>query len=179
MTAAWTRGQRRLHWLVAGAIVLALVLAALMIATPDSARLAKFLLYQAHKNVGLVVFALATWRLALRLVHGRPAWEAGMETWQRRAAGAMHASLHGLGLAVPVLGYLTNATSPAHIPVLVLLAFPLPDVVGPNEALNGIFKVAHFGGAMALLVLAVGHAAVAVVHHRRGSTILAAMLGRK
>jgi cytochrome b561 len=163
--------------------VAALVLAAfgiglLMVALPLSQLLAKILAYQVHTTLGLLVPPLVLWRLWLRARRGRPAEDPAMPAWQRYAAAAGHATLYGLLLAVPVLGYLSASTAPGGIETVLFLLVPIPHVLEPDEALYERIRAVHQAAAWALVVLAAGHAAMAVAHHRRGQATLRAMLGR-
>ncbi len=171
----WTRAQRRLHWWSAALILAGFALAWIMVAVPLTALLAKFLLYQAHKTIGLAVFALILWRLALRARRGRPGWEDDLPPWQARAAAAGHAALYALALAVPVLGYLTAATAPAQVPTLFLLVIPVPHLLPPDPAAYAVLRPVHRAAAILLVVLALGHAAMAVAHHLRGRPTLRRM----
>lgn len=173
--AGWTRGQRRLHWWIAALIPAGFGLAWLMVAVPLSDLLAKFLLYQAHKSVGLAVLVLVLWRLLLRVRHGRPAWEAELPAWQARAAGSVHGALYVLMLAVPVLGYFVAATATPQVPTLFLLVVPVPHLVGPNAAAFAVLRAVHRAAAILLVALAAGHAAMAIAHHRRGRATLVRM----
>ena len=173
--AGWTRLQRRLHWWSAALIVAGFALAWAMVAVPRSDLLAKFLLYQAHKTIGLTVLALAMWRLAVRARRGRPGWEPGLPAWQARLAGVTHGALYGLTLAVPVLGYFVAATAPAQVPTLFLLVIPVPHVVGPSEGAFAVLRGLHRAAAILLVALAAGHAAMAIRHHRLGRTTLRRM----
>jgi cytochrome b561 len=162
---------------MAALILAGFVLAWVMVAAPDSDLLAKFLLYQAHKTIGLTVLALLLWRLALRLRRGRPEWDAALPPAQARAAGAVHVALYVLMLGVPVLGYFVAATAPARVPTLFLLVLPVPHVVGPDEAAFGVLRAVHRAAAIVLVGLAAGHAAMAMAHHLRGRRVLARMWG--
>jgi cytochrome b561 len=171
----WSAAQRRLHWWGAGLIAVAFAVAWVMVAVPLTELLVKFVLYQVHKTLGLTVLALVLWRLVLRARRGRPAWEADLPPWQRRAASWMHVALYALALAVPVLGYFTAATAPARVPTLFLLVIPIPHVVGPSEAGFDVLRAVHRAAAILLVLLALGHAAAAVHNHRRGRATLARM----
>lgn len=173
--AGWSRLQRRLHWWSAAFILAGFALAWVMVAVPLSALLEKFLLYQAHKTLGLTVLLLVLWRLALRARRGRPAWEADLPDWQARAAGAVHGALYALALAVPALGYFVAATAPQQVPTLFLLVIPVPHVVGPDEAAFAVLRATHRAAAILLVVLAAGHAAMALRHHLAGRPTLRRM----
>lgn len=72
-------------------------------------------------------------------------------------------------------GYLTNSTSPSRIPVLFLLAIPLPNLTPPSQAWYDLLVQLHRLAAITLVATALAHALIAVVHHRRGSLILRRM----
>ncbi len=171
----WSRAQRRLHWWTAVLVSAGFVLAWVMVAVPLRDLVTKFLLYQLHKTFGLTVLALLAWRWGLRARRGRPAPEAAMSRREHRAAALGQGALYALLLAVPVLGYLTACVAPAGIPTLFLAVIPIPSVVGPDPAWYGVLRPVHRGAAVALVVLATGHALAAWRHHRRGRAVLLRM----
>ena len=173
--ASWSRAQRLLHWAIAALVLLAAPMGVYMVALPFQQLLLKFLLYQLHKTIGITAFILALSQLALHWRRGRPAWDSGLPGWQRRAASAVHATLFGLLLVTPFLGYLTAATAPARIPTLFLGIIPVPHVVGTDPAWYAVLRQVHLGLALLLVVLAFGHALMALHHHRGGSDTLARM----
>jgi cytochrome b561 len=173
--SGWSRAQRRLHWGTPTLVVLGFALAWVMVAVPLRALLVKFLLYQAHKTVGLLVLGLTLVRLALRLRRGRPAWGADLPAWQRRAAGCMHLALYALLLVVPMVGYFTAATAPARVPTLFLLLIPVPHLVDTSPAAFAALRAVHRALAILLVCLAGAHALAALINHLRGRRGLVAM----
>ncbi len=173
----WSRAQRRLHWVTAGLVAAGFALGWIMVAVPLRDLLTKFLLFQAHKTIGLTVAALLIWRLALRARRPRPAPEAALTAAERRAAAAGQAVLYALLAAVPVLGYLTACTAPSGIPTLFLLVLPVPAVIGPDPSWYAVLRVVHRWAAVTLIVLAAGHGLAALRHHRRGRAVLRRMWG--
>lgn len=155
--------------LVCGAFVLGLVMAAL----PLSALLAKLVAYQLHKSLGLLVPALTLWRLGLRMRRGRPAPDS--PAWQRRAAALGHGALYLLLLVVPALGYLVASAAPGQIPTTLFLLIPVPHLLAPDEASFATLRRVHETLAWALVMLAAGHAAMALGHHRAGRDTLRRM----
>lgn len=160
--------------LVACAFAIGLV----MVALPLTQLLAKILAYQAHKTIGLLVPPLVAWRLWLRARRGRPDDEPALPAWQHRAAALGHAALHALLICVPILGYLSASTSPGRIETVMFLLVPIPHVLEPDEAAYETLRRLHQILAWSLVILATGHAAAAIAHHRRGHRVLARMLGR-
>lgn len=167
ISPGWTKTQRRLHWWTAALIMLTFPLGFLMVNLPTSELLLKFLSYQLHKSLGITVIILVITRLAVRARKARPPWPDEMPAWQRRAASTAHAILYGLLLAVPILGYFTAASAPAEVPTL-FFGIPIPHVIGANAALFALLRPVHKGVAIALVVLASGHAAIALHHYRVG-----------
>jgi cytochrome b561 len=172
---AWSRAQRRLHWWTAGLVAAGFALGWIMVAVPLRDLLTKFLLFQLHKTLGLIVLGCVLWRLALRARRGRPAAEPGLAAWERGAARFGQGALYALLLAVPVLGYLTACTAPGGVPTLFLAVIPIPAVVGPDPGWYAALRVTHRWAAIALVGLATGHALAALRHHRRGRRLLARM----
>jgi len=169
---AWTRAQRRLHWWAAAVVLLVFPLGWLMVGVPLSQLLLKFLLYQLHKTLGIVVFALAVTRLLLRARRGRPGWDEDLPGWQRQAAGAVHVLLYAFLLATPLLGYLTAATAPIGTPTLFLGVIPIPHIVGPNPVWFSVVRQVHRSMAVLLVALAGGHAAASIHNHLCGRKTL-------
>lgn len=174
----WSRSQRWLHWVVAGLVVAAFGIGLVMVALPLTQLLAKILAYQAHKTIGLLVPPLVAWRLALRARRPRPPEDPGIAAWQRRAASVGHAALYALLMVVPVLGYLSASTAPGQIETTLFLLIPVPHLLGPDEASFNLLREIHRLLAWGLVVLAAGHAVMALLHHWQGRGTLRRMLGR-
>jgi cytochrome b561 len=164
---------------VAALVLLAFGIGLIMVALPLSQLLAKIIAYQLHKTIGLLVPPLVLWRLWLRARRGRPVQDTVLPVWQRRAAAAGHVALYALLILVPLLGYLSASTAPGGIETVLFLLVPIPHVLEPDEALYESIRAVHQAAAWALVVLAAGHAAMAVLHHRRGHGTLRAMLRRR
>ena len=170
----WSRAQRRLHWAGAWLVGAGFVLGFVMVAVPLRDLLSKFLLFQLHKTIGLIVLALVLGRLWLRARRGRPATE-GLSAREASVAAVGQVVLYALLLAVPVLGYLAACTAPSGIPTLFLFVIPVPSVLAPDPGLYAVLRVVHRAAAIALVVLAVGHALAALAHHWRGRPVLRRM----
>ncbi len=172
---SWTRAQRALHWWDAGFVLAAFAIAWVMVGVPLAELLLKFVLFQVHKTLGILAFLVALARLGLRAARGRPAEDAALPPWQVRAAAGAHAALYVLLLATPVLGYLTASLAPLRIPTLFFGMIPLPALTGPDKAWFAIVFASHRVCAIALVLLAAGHAAAAIRHHLLGRTVLVRM----
>lgn len=174
-SGGWSLAQRRLHWWTAGLVVLGFGLGFGMVAVPMRALLLKFLLYQVHKTIGLIVAGLVMARLVLRHRRGRPAGDPGLTLAARRAAAVGQGVLYVLLGAVPLLGYLVACVAPAGVPTLFLGVINVPHMLASDAARYDRLGAAHLWLAILLLALAAGHAGMAVWHHRRGAGTLVAM----
>ncbi|MCA3381120.1 MAG: cytochrome b [Roseomonas sp.] len=174
MPAAWSVPQRRLHWAMAALVFVNFLLALVMVALPLSALFAKILTYQLHKSLGLLLIPLWVWRLWLLARRGRPA-SVALAGWQQGAARLGQSALYALLIAVPVLGFLSAAAAPVAVETVFFLILPIPHPFPPDQALYDLLRPLHQGAAWALVVLAMGHGAMAIHHHRRGLPILRLM----
>lgn len=145
------RVRRHLHWWTVALVVLGFSIAWVMTALPVTLLLVKFLLYQLHKSLGLLVFGLTVLRLFL-------VWRTG-----DRPRG-VQAALYGLLLVVPLLGYLTAAASPTVVPTLFFLLLRVPHAIAPDKTVFDAIRPLHEWLAIGLIVLAAWHA----VLKRRG-----------
>ena len=174
MQAAWSVAQRRLHWAMAGIVFVNFVRALVMVALPLSALFAKILTYQLHKSLGLLLIPLWAWRLWFLARRGRPA-PVTLPGWQQGAARLGQGALYALLIAVPVLGFLSAAAAPVAVETVFFLILPIPHPFPPDQALYDLLRPLHQGAAWALIVLALGHGAMAIHHHRKGLPILRLM----
>lgn len=174
MQAAWSVAQRRLHWAMAGIVFVNFVLALVMVALPLSALFAKILTYQLHKSLGLLLIPLWAWRLWLLARRGRPA-PVTLPAWQQGAARLGQGALYALLIAVPMLGFLSAAAAPVAVETVFFLILPIPHPFPPDQALYDLLRPLHQGAAWALIMLALGHGAMAILHHRQGLPVLRGM----
>jgi cytochrome b561 len=124
------RVRRNLHWWTVALVTAGFAVAWIMTALPATQLLLKFLLYQAHKSLGLCVAVPAALRLVL-------AWRAG------DPPRGVQAALYGLLLVVPLLGYLTAAASPLAIPTLFFMLFSVPHTIEPGQAVFDMIRPVH------------------------------------
>ncbi len=137
-----------------------LALGLLMTALPYSSLLAKFLAYQLHKSLGIIVFLLVLWRLALRARHpAPPGW---------RLARLGQGVLYGLLLAVPLLGWVVAQLAPGPVPTTLFLLIPVPHVLAPDPWLFALARLVHQAAAWLMVGLAAVHAGLGIWHLRQG-----------
>lgn len=150
-----------LHW---GTVLLVGALVGIAI-TMDDLPLGpeKFRLYNLHKSIGLTVLALTLLRLLWRRIAPPPALPAAMPDWERRAAQASHFLLYAILLTQPLVGVLHSWS--ANFPILVYGWFAIPNLTGPNKALEAILGGVHWSLGWGLVCLVLLHAAAALRHH--------------
>jgi cytochrome b561 len=114
-----------------------------------------------HRSVGMLLLFATLLRLVWRMVD--PAPRALGHRLERLAAGLGHLALYALMLLVLVSGYLISAAD-GH-PIDVFGWFRVPALVSglPNQAT--LAGEVHWYAALALMLLAAGHALAALKHH--------------
>jgi len=106
-TERWGAGAKCLHWTLALAIFVMMVLGWIMTAWPKSP--AKFEMYFVHKSLGIVILALMVLRLCWRLLNPTPRLPKTLKPYERVLAHGTHALLYLLLLAMPVSGWASPA----------------------------------------------------------------------
>jgi cytochrome b561 len=134
-------------------------------------------LYEVHKSIGVILFALALIRIVVRWRRGAPPIEPGIPAWQRAAAYASHYALYALILLVPLAGLI--GTSSCCPPVNVFWTVPVTLPVPHDEAFYERAFAVHFALAYALVAVALVHIGGAVQHHfiRRDRTLIRMLPG--
>jgi cytochrome b561 len=151
---------KALHWAMA-LIVLGVIPAGIVMANIGPGALQNRL-YDLHRSFGVLIFALAIWRVAVRLRHGAPAPYAGLTRFERIASAATHHTLYVLLFAMPIFGWLM--TSAYRVDVSVFGLFTLPHLAPQNEDLFKFFQRAHFVGAIVMTLLVLLHIGAAIKH---------------
>jgi cytochrome b561 len=149
-----------LHWVIALLIFAALALGLYMVGlklTP-----LKLKLYSWHKWLGVTIWMLAVARVLWRATH-RPPPAPAMPAWQHAAAGASHALLYGLLLAIPITGWLFSSAS--GFPVVYLGLVQLPDLVAKNKELANVLKAVHAYLNYTLMAVVALHVLASLKHH--------------
>lgn len=152
---------RLLHWGMA-ILVLAMIAAGLLMVRDGLDRSLQNALFIFHKNTGVALLVLALVRLAYRWRRPPPPLPAHVPRWQALAAGASHATLYTLMIAMPIAGY--TRVKAGGFPIETLDAAGLPALVPRSEALAGTAKLIHgYGGYVITAVIAV-HVLAALFH---------------
>ena len=116
-----------LHWTIALAIVLQIILAGRMEPppTPES-----FAVTQLHKSIGITILLLSLVRLAWRFMNPPPPEPATLATWERRLAQVTHVGFYVVMIAMPLTGWLMVSASRIQVPTLLYGVVPWPDLPG-------------------------------------------------
>lgn len=160
MSARYTRTAQALHWLMAALLVGLVALGLYMHELPLSPR--KLQLYSYHKWAGVTAFLLVLLRLGWRVTHRPPPLPAGTAPAIRTAAGAGHALLYALMIAIPLSGWLMSSAKGFQTVWFGVL--PIPDLVGKDADLGESLRATHEYLNLTLIVVALGHVAAALKH---------------
>lgn len=159
--------QRLLHWLLALLVIPALgVGMTLGWLGFDGARDAFGMevtnaLYTGHKTIGVLILALMTLRLVLRLTLGAPPPVPTLTQFERLASQAVQAAMYLVLLALPLVGWL--GTAAGGYPVQ-FFAWTLPGLIGKDPALSEQLFELHGLLGWALLALLALHIGGALRH---------------
>lgn len=156
----WGSVQIGLHWTIAGLLLVQVPLAFGMLG--QSKGPTQDVLFNLHKNIGLIIFMLAIARLVWRLKHPVPYLPRDLPEWQVKAARATHWTLYFLLFAMPITGFLYTALS--GYPVPLFMAVDLAGLVPENKPLAGTFKFAHLSLQWLLYLTVAVHVGAAFQH---------------
>ena len=164
--ARYDATARFFHWTMAGLIT---VVFAISFAFDEVPKAAEYVLLQLHMIAGLLILALYAARLAWRISHRPP-----VGPLMTRAAGLGHLVLYALMLAVPLIGLAVIFLRGRGIDFGM---FTILSPLATNRPSARLAKELHELLAWGLMLLAAGHAAVAVWHHkvRRDGVLLRMM----
>jgi cytochrome b561 len=159
---SWGSVSITLHWTIALLILLVQVPAGITMVALGPGTLQN-VLYNVHKNTGLVIFALAVIRLGWRSTQPVPALPADLPQWQATAARVTHGLLYLLLFLMPITGFLYTALGGFPVPLFML--YDLARLVPENKPLAEVFKYAHLSLQFVLYAVVVLHVAGALQHH--------------
>jgi cytochrome b561 len=174
-TDHYPASSKLLHWLVAACVLTTAPVAIAMDRVSPGPT--QDLLYNFHKSLGVLIFALMTLRLINRIVLGAPVPDPSIEPWQKTVSSAVHGALYLLLLAMPIVGYVANSAYGAPTPFFGL--FNLPAIIGKNEPLSEQLFALHRWTGFVLIFLVLMHIGAALFHYViRRDTVLQRMLPR-
>jgi len=153
--------SKSFHWVVALMMVGLLAVGFYMSGLEGSPF--KFGLYRWHKSFGIVVLGLAVLRLGWRFYQGVPEGVATHKRWETLLSKMTHVVLY-LGIfAMPLSGWLMSSAGGYGVSVFGM--FKMPDLIGENKALGGVFNQVHEILGMVILAAVILHLAGAAKHH--------------
>lgn len=116
----------------------------------------------AHETLGMLVLALAAFKLVWMAWAGSPAAQPELKPWERAASGLAHWVLILMMVVIPVTGYLTSTSDGAG--VMMFDWFEVPALVPVSTALRDWSIDVHYYAAYGVFYLAILHAAAALKH---------------
>ena len=149
-----------LHWLIA-LLIIGLFASGLYMTELDYYHPLYQKLPHYHESLGILLTVLLLARVLLLWLQPRP--QVLSSGWQQRLARAMHIVLYLLPVLVVVFGYLLSSAEGQAIAVFNWFSLAAIDMNIEYQA--DIFGWLHYYVAIALLVLAGGHALAALKHH--------------
>jgi cytochrome b561 len=159
----WGSLAKFLHWAVVCLILVQATIGLVMVELPKKPNV--IAVFSFHKSLGLTIFLLALLRLGWRAFDPHPNEPATMPRWQIVGARSGHALLYTLLFAVPLSGWLFDSASSLR-PLFWWGVVHVPSLTGgPDKALKPLAQAAHEWLFWTLALVAVGHAAAALVHH--------------
>jgi len=164
-TQNWGSLAKVFHWTIVLLLIAQGVLGLYMVDLPKKPAIIPY--YNFHKSLGITILTLALLRLAWRALDPHPHYPATMPRWQVLGARAGHVLLYALLFLVPLSGWWFDSVS-ALRPTYVWGLFELPKLGGPDPSLPDLKDTAaetHELLFWVLVLVACGHAAMALVHH--------------
>jgi len=170
-----------LHWLIALAIVLQIILAGRMDGPPTPQ---VFAVTQLHKSIGITILLVSLLRLGWRLVNPPAPMPTTLAPWEALLAKATHVGFYVVMIAMPLTGWLMVSASRIEIPTLLYGVVHWPDIPGLADLAPASKKVWRTIGreghgiiAKFIYVLLALHVAGALKHQlfSRDEAVLARM----
>ena len=157
-----TFGRVRLgiHWTMAALLLLQIPLAWYMIDLPEGA--ARDDNFNLHRAIGIVILALAVFRLVWALLTRRPRLPADMSIFEKALAKVSQFILYFIVILMPVSGWLMSSAAGVSVDVFGLIT--LPPLAGPDEALMEGMEQVHIVQSYLLLTVLGLHVIGALKH---------------
>ena len=157
----WGSVSKTLHWLTVLLIMAAVTMGWVAELWPVS--LDKINLFVWHKSIGITILGLVVVRLVWKMLNPVPGAASGISKTNHRLATLGHWALYGILLAMPLSGWILN--SAANFPFKWVGLAAVPNLIEPNEVIQGQAEQVHFMLFLALSALVLGHAVAAIWHH--------------
>lgn len=154
------RVRMGVHWCLAAMLLIQIPLAWYMIDLPEG--VSRDDNYALHKALGMVIFALAIFRLVWALLSSRPKLPADMALAEKALAKVSQFILYIIVILMPITGWLMS--SAAGIPVDVFGLVTLPSLVEPDKTFMEGMQQAHILQSYILLTILGLHVIGALKH---------------
>jgi cytochrome b561 len=158
--AAYGDRSKGLHWLIAALVLAMFVLAFTFINMEEGA--AQKSLVAVHQSIGLVVLALALYRLYWRSRDPRPPLPASMALPERALARGVQAFLYAALLVLPVSGYVFQNAFGDEV---TFFGLTMPHLVAKDREVRNTAWFFHQWTAYLVLAALALHVAGALYHH--------------
>jgi cytochrome b561 len=161
-----------LHWAVFALLIHQFVLAALMLSTEEWETTAGFTqaaLYEWHKSMGVVVFAVVLVRFVWRKATTLPAWAPNLSAGERRAIFVVERVLYACMFLMPLSGFLFVMAG--NFPLNFFGFGEMPNIVGEHRLLSRAAEWTHYVIAFVLPLAFLAHLMIVFFHeqeHRDG-----------
>lgn len=157
----YTTVARVLHWTVAALVLMTVPVGFVLLRLPQG--WIQNTLFDVHRSIGVLLFALVVFRLAWRLTHPPPPLPADLPAWQHLASSVVHHLLYAILLVQPIIGWW--GTSAFGAPINVFWLFELPPLVSKDEPVAKQILAWHGIVGITLSVAIVIHVSAALFHH--------------
>ena len=160
-----------LHWTIALCVIGLLAAGYLMTRYGEQLGLAlTFRIYQFHKSIGVLVFALTVLRIVWRLTHPPPPPPDNMAGWEVFLARVSHYGFYLLLLVMPLTGWAVVSAASFKVPTMLFGIIHLPHIPylvthADPEGIEALTQTAHFVLGVTVAALLVLHVAGALKHH--------------
>jgi len=157
----WGSVAKFFHWTIVLLIIVQGTVGLIMVELPKRPSIIPVFTF--HKSVGITILALAILRLLWRALDPRPEEAIGMARWQALSARAGHAVLYVLIFLVPLTGWRFDSVA-ALRPLYWFGLVEIPHLGAPDLAGKDAAAAWHHWMFWTLVVVALGHAAMALIH---------------
>jgi cytochrome b561 len=172
----YTGTAKALHWTIVVLLIVQFIVAWTM---PHMGRDTQpETLINLHFSVGILILAIAVFRLGWRATHPEPPPEDGLPPWQVQSARIVHWLLYVLLFVIPILGWM--AASWRGFPVI-MFGLELPKLVATRSAsFRWIGDVHGLLATYGMLTLVGLHVAAVLYHYfiRRDGVLQRMLPGR-
>ncbi|HEX5183167.1 MAG TPA: cytochrome b [Allosphingosinicella sp.] len=162
--AHYSRVAILLHWIIA---ILVLTNLYLGIFHEDMSKPVRASMLFYHKAIGLTVLALTLLRLAWRLGHRPPPYDAAMKRWEVGLARATHWTFYFMLIALPLSGWLLISTGGKPVSWFGLFNVPALPIARGDDA-HDLWDTVHVFLGWTMLVLVALHILGALKHLLQG-----------